>query len=117
MFRCDGEDVSRITRGATSSSGYIDLTCRGIPYIGNMSAQCTLSNTDIIKTKSLDFQIFLFVGLFFGLVTNFMAADFDADVGHTLFNKYALIQKINCEFMYTIVLHPHRLTCQHIFLS
>ena len=71
------------------------LTCRGITYIGNMLAQCSLSNTDFIKTKSLDFQIFLFVGLFFGLVTNFMAADSDADVGHTLFYKYALIQKIN----------------------
>ena len=60
-----------------------------------MSAQSSLSNTDIIKTNSSDFQFFLFVGLFFGLVTNCMAADSDADVGHTLFYKYALIQKIN----------------------
>ena len=96
MLRCDGEDVNRITRGGTSSSGYIDPTCRGIPYIGNMSAQCSLTNTDIIKTKSSDFQMFLFASLFCWLVTNFMAADSDADVGHTLFYKYALIQKINC---------------------
>ena len=78
------------------ASGYMDLTCRGIPYIGNMSAQSSLSNTDIRKTNSSDFQIFSCVGLFYGLVTNFMAADSDADVDHTLFYKYALIQKINC---------------------